>query len=208
MTYLQPSEYSTYGLESTTPGAAVAAASSLIDSHCRRATLVVAQYVERIRIRGARNTVRLSYLPLAIVAPATSPLVAARGRYAVPRRDEGESSDFVGNILRVFALPGTWTSLDPAALDFDCATGEITLPPHPLGFAYNELELTYNGGLPAIPDAVKFACSQVVRNAQSTPALNVRAGSMDRLRLDYFAADLLDETVRRYLAPYVAQKMG
>jgi len=208
MPYLQPSEYSTYALESTTPAAAVAAASSLIDSHCRRATLAVAQYVERVRMRESRNTVRLSYLPLATVAPANSPIVAARGRYAVPRRDEGESSDFVSDILRVFALPGTWTSLDPNSLDFDSATGEITLPQNPLGFAYNELELTYNAGLATIPDPVKFACAQIVRNAQSTPALNVRAGTMDRLRLDYFAADLLDETVRSYLAPYVAQKMG
>lgn len=208
MTYLQPSEYSTYSLESTTPAAAVLAASSLIDSHCRRATLAVAQYVERIRMREARNTVRLSYLPLATVAPANSPLVAARGRYGVPRRDEGETTDFVSDILRVFALPGTWTTFDPSTLDFDSSTGEITLPPNPLGFAYNELELTYNAGLATVPDAVKFACAQIVRNAQSTPALNVRAGSMDRLRLDYFAADLLDETVRSYLAPYVAQKMG
>ena len=91
---------------------------------------------------------------------------------------------------------------------YDVNTGEITLPQNPLGFAYNELELTYNAGMATISDPVKFACAQIVRNAQSTPALNVRAGSMDRLRLDYSAADLLDETVRSYLAPYVAQKMG
>src|SRR2546423_220042 len=52
MTYLQPSEYETYGLEATTPAALVAAASSLIDSHCRRPTLAVAQYVERVRLRA------------------------------------------------------------------------------------------------------------------------------------------------------------
>jgi hypothetical protein len=208
MTYLQPSEYSTCGLESTTPAALVAAASSLMDSHCRRPTLAVAQYVERLRLREARNTVRLTYLPLATVAPASSPLLAARGRYAVPRRDEGEASDFVSEILRIFALPGSWTSIDPTSLDFDAATGEITLPQNPLGFAYNELELTYNAGLAAIPDAVKFACAQIVRNAQATPALNVRSGSMDRLQLQYFSGDLIDPTVAAHLAPYVAQKLG
>ena len=208
MTYLQPSEFSTYGLDPSTPAALVAAASKLLDSHCRRPGLAVAQYVERIRLRETRNTVRLSYLPLATVAPATSPFVAARGRYAVPRRDEGEAPDFVSEILRVFALPGTWTTIDPTTLDFDANTGEVTLPQNPLGFAYNELELTYNAGLATISDDIKFACAQVIRNALATPALNVRAGSLDRMRLEYFSADLVDQTVQSYLAPYVSLKVG
>ena len=53
--------------------------------------------------------------------------------------------------------------------------GEVALPQNPLGLAYNEVELTYTAGSAAIPDAVKFACAQIVRNAQATPALNVRA---------------------------------
>jgi hypothetical protein len=47
-----------------------------------------------------------------------------------------------------------------------------------------------------------------VRNAQSTPALNVRRGRLDRMYLDYFSDTLLDDTVRELLAPYVAQKAG
>ena len=208
MVYLQPSEYETYGLESTTPAALVAAASSLIDSHCRRPTLAVAQYVERLRLRERRNTVRLSYLPLTPVAPATSPLVAARGRYALPRRGESEAPDFVSEIMRVFALPGTWSTLDPAQFDYDSSTGEVTLPANPLGFAYNEVEITYNAGLATIPDPLKFACAQIVRNAQATPALTVRAGAVDRMQLQYFSGDLLDPGVRAHLAPYVSQKAG
>ena len=208
MVYLQPSEYETYGLESTTPAALVAAASSLIDSHCRRPTLAVAQYVERLRLRERRNTVRLSYLPLTPVAPATSPLVAARGRYALPRRGESEAPDFVSEIMRVFALPGTWSTLDPAQFDYDSSTGEVALPANPLGFAYNEVEITYTAGLAEIPDTVKFACAQLVKNAQATPALNVQRGRLDTLRLDYFADGLLDESVRKLLAPYVAQKVA
>ena len=50
MIYLQPSEYEQYGLEQSAPAALVAAASSLIDAHCRRATLGVAQYAERVRL--------------------------------------------------------------------------------------------------------------------------------------------------------------
>jgi len=69
MNYLQPSEYETYGLETTTAPAWVIAASAIVDAHCRRATLSVAQYTERLLITTGRNTVRLTYLPLAVVAP-------------------------------------------------------------------------------------------------------------------------------------------
>ncbi len=41
-----------------------------------------------------------------------------------------------------------------------------------LGLPYNEVMVTYTAGLAAIGDDVKTACAQIVRNAQSTPALN------------------------------------
>ena len=44
MNYLTPSEYQIYGAEATTAPALVGAASALIDAHCRRATLGIAQY--------------------------------------------------------------------------------------------------------------------------------------------------------------------
>jgi len=190
MNYLSQSEYEVYGVEAKTPESWTAAASSLIDAHCRRPTLAVASYVERLRLRAGRNTVRLTYLPLTPVAPATSPIVSVRGRYALPRRD------------------GTWSTLDPAAIDFDPDTGELALPMNPLGLTYNEVEITYNAGLAAIPDNIKFACAQIVRNAQATPALNVRAGDLNRMHLEYFEDTLVDSTVRALLAPYVAQKVG
>src|SRR5438094_4512374 len=93
MNYLSPSEYETYGLEATTPAAWVLAASTVIDAHCRRVTLGVAQYEERLRIAAGRNTVRVTYVPLAAVAPATTPIVSARGRYAIPRRGEWPFDD-------------------------------------------------------------------------------------------------------------------
>jgi hypothetical protein len=209
MIYLTPSEYETYGLEQSAPAALVAAASSLIEAHCRRATLGVAQYVERMRLRPGRNSLRLTYLPLAAVAPATSPLVAAKARYAVPRRGEGVVANELGaEVAGAFGLPGTWTALDPAAIDFDAATGELSLPQHPLGMAYNELEATYTAGFAAIPDAAKFACAQIVRNAQATPALNVKSSAIERMQMEYFADSLVDAVVRALLAPFVAQKVG
>ena len=40
------------------------------------------QYVERMRLTAGAQTVRLSYLPLVAVAPATTPLVSVQVRYA------------------------------------------------------------------------------------------------------------------------------
>jgi len=77
-----------------------------------------------------------------------------------------------------------------------------------VGLGYSEIDLAYTAGLAVIPDRVKVACAQIVRNAQSTPALNVRSGRIDRMHLDYFADTLVDQTVRSLLAPYVAQKSG
>ncbi len=206
MNYLDPSEYEAHGLEATTALAWIAAASALIDAHCRRPTLAVAQYRERPRLDCGRNTCRLTYLPLATVAPAPSPFVTVRARYGVPRRGD-VLADAANEIAQAFSLPGSWTTLDPAAIEFAAETGEITLPANALGLTFNELDVTYTAGVGDVPEAVKVACAQIVRNAQATPALNVRAGSLDRMHLEYFADTLLDSTVRKLLAPYVAQKL-
>ena len=209
MTYLTPSEYSEYGLETATPEAWVAAASSLINAHCRRATLMSATYTERKRLAAGRNTVQLTHLPLVVVAPATRAITAVRARFANPRRGEmADVRDFPGDIALAFGLPGTWTNLDPSQCDYDATTGEVSLAANPIGLAYNEVEITYTAGFTAVPDEVKFACAQIVKNAQATPALNVRSGRVDSLQLDYFADSLLDDSVRRMLAPYVAVKLS
>ncbi len=202
MNYLDPSEYETYGLDKTVPAAFVAAASSLIDAHCRRGTLAVAQYVERLRL-GGRGAGRLSFLPLATVAPATSPLASVRARYGAPR----DPNELALEAAEVFGLPGSWTDLDPSQIDFDAATGELTFAPNALGLTFNQVEVAYTAGFDPIPEPVKHACAQIVRNALAAPALNVRAGTIDRMRLDYFADTLLDQTVRAQLAAYVSNKL-
>lgn len=206
MNYLEPSDYEIYGLEPATPQALVTAASALMDAHCRRPTLGVASYTERLRLAPGRNSVRLSYLPLATVAPAPCPLASARARYGVPRRGEA-GSEIAEDVAQAFNLPGAWVAVDSSSIECRTETGELTLPANALGLAFNEIEVTYTAGLAAIPAAVKFACAQVVRNAQATPALNVRAGTLDRIRLEYFAGSLVDSDVRALLAPYVAQKL-
>jgi hypothetical protein len=65
--------------------------------------------------------VRLSYLPLAPLGQATSPLVALQARYAKPRR--GESADTgLADIAWAFAVPGQWSDVDVTAVDFDSNT--------------------------------------------------------------------------------------
>jgi len=208
MNYLQPSEYEKYGLEATTGAAWVIAASAIVDAHCRRATLAIARYTERLRIETGQGSIRATYLPLVAVPPAASPIVSARARYAMPRRGEWLHEEMAWEAAAVFGLPGTWTDLNGTDLDPYLEPGEIRLPVNVLGWGFSEIEIVYTAGLDPIPDTVKVACAQLVKNAQATPALNVKQGMLDRMQLMYFSDALLDGTVRSLLAPYVAQKVG
>ena len=205
MNYLAAEEYENYGIEGTTPASWVGAASSLIDAHCRRTTLATLQYVERKRLTPGRNCVQLTFLPLA----ASSPLVSARGRYATPRRGEDLTTwDMGQEVALAFSLPGTWIDIDVTRMDSCAETGEVSWLANPLGLQFQEIEVTYTAGFDTIPDPVKFACAQIVRNAQATPALNVKANTLNSMHLEYFADTLVDATVQTMLAPYVAQKVG
>jgi hypothetical protein len=206
MNYLETTEYLTYGLDAATDPSWVTAASAIIDAHCRRATLGVNRYEERVKMPADLNTVRLSYLPLVTLAPATTPIVTLQGRYGIPRRGEWPMPDISLEFALVFGLPGSWTTIDPTTIDIWADSGELTFPANALGLSFNEVDVVYTAGLAAIPAGVKVACAQIVKNAQVTPALNVKSGKIDRMRLDYFGDTLLDETVRSLLAPYVAQK--
>ena len=68
-----------------------------------------------------------------------------------------------------------------------------------LGLSYNEVEITYRSGLAAIPDAVKVACAQIVKNAQATPAMNVKSNKMDTEQMQYFSGSLIDPQVQMLL---------
>jgi hypothetical protein len=209
MNYLSDSEYESYGMEPATADSLVAAASTLINTYCRRRTFAIAQYTERIRIAPGRNDLRLTYLPLAIAQAASSPLVSGRARYAMPRRGADTPLwDMMYQVAMVYALPGTWVDLDVSTFDYFAETGEVSWLGNPLGLAFNEMELTYTAGFAQIPDPIKFACAQIVRNAQANPALNVKAGTLNAMRLEYFADTLLDTTVQTMLAPFAAQKVG
>jgi hypothetical protein len=205
--YLQPSDYPNYGLPPATTADWITAATALINSYCRRPDLNIIQYTERLRLTSGAQTVMLSYLPLTPLSPATSPIVGIEGRYARPRRGE-LVDEAMFEIVWAFSLPGQWTAIDPNSVDYDPNTGELTPPWNMLGLPYNEVMVTYTAGLAVIGDDVKTACAQIVRNAQSTPALNASKAKIDTMQLQYFSSSLVDETVQTWLRPYVANRLG
>ena len=73
---------------------------------------------------------------------------------------------------------------------------------------YNEVVRDLYGGLATIGDDVKTACAQIVRNAQSTPALNASKTKIDTMQMQYFSSSLVDETVQAWLRPYIANRLG
>jgi hypothetical protein len=207
MAYLEPAEYANYGLPDATTADWITAATSLINSFCRRPDLNVTQYSERLRLVSGSRAVRLTYLPLLAMGNAASPLVSLQCRFANARR--GEMVDpMLADIAYCFAAPGQWISIDPTTLDIDINTGEITLPCDMLGLAYNEVAVTYTAGLASIGDDIKSACAQIVRNAQATPALNASKTRIDTMQMQYFSSSLLDQTVQTWLRPYVANRLG
>ena len=207
MAYLLPAEYVQYGLTAETADSWVTMASALMDAHCRRPSLTVTQYTERLRLTPGAQTVRLSYRPLAAAAGANTPLVSVQVRYGRPRR--GELSDpYRNQVAWVFGLPGSWSALDVASVDVNASAAELTFPANFLGLDYNEVEVVYTSGLTTIPDAVKIACVQIVRNAQATPAMNVKSSRVDTMQMQYFSSSLIDAQVQALLRPYVAERLG
>ena len=97
---------------------------------------------------------------------------------------------------------------DPTTLDVNVVTGEFRFAWNVMGLRYAEAEVTYAAGLETLPDAVKVACAQIVKNAQATPGLNVKSSKMDTLATQYFSDSLLDSQVKALLRPYVAERLG
>jgi len=205
MGYLLPAEYESYGLAAETADELVTMASSLMEAHCKRPTLLAAEYVERIRLTAGAQTGRLSYGPLCADA-----LISARVRYAKGRR--GEYADLNLNqemglqIATAFGLPGTWSVLNVSTIDLYTSARELTFPVNFLGLGYNEAEITYTAGFVTVPVQIKVACAQIVKNAQATPALNVSMSKLDTMQMEYFAGTLIDDGVRSLLKPYLAEK--
>jgi hypothetical protein len=203
MGYLLPAQYAEFGLTAETGDAWVTTASTMIEAYCRRPTLMSASYTERMRVPLRAQTVRLSYGPLISVD-------AVRAQYI--RSEYGEESWGESALERcfaaAFALPGQWVTVDPSTLYVSLPTGEFRFAWNLMGLRYGEAEVTYTAGFTTVPTAVQVACAQIVRNAQATPALNVKSSKMDTLQTQYFSDSLIDSQVQAMLRPYVAERLG
>jgi len=205
MGYLLPAEYAEFGLTAETADAWVTAASAMMEAYCRRPSLLAASYTERMRVPLRAQTVRLSYTPLVSVD-------AVKARYARGRHEEMLLLPVQQEFAEVFGLPGRWVDVDVSMLEVSLPTGEFRFgceaPGSLMGLRYEEAEVTYTAGLAVIPDAVKVACAQIVKNAQATPGLNVKSSKMDTLQTQYFSDSLIDSQVQAILRPYVAERLG
>jgi hypothetical protein len=156
-----------------------------------------------MRVPVKAQTVRLSYGPLISVD-------VVRAQYVRPAREhEGWGElEMLRSYSGAFDLPGQWVTVDPTTLDVSLPTGEFRFAWNVMGMRYGQAEVTYTAGLTTVPDAVKVACAQIVRNAQATPGMNVKSSKMDTLQTQYFSDSLLDSQVQALLRPYVAERLG
>ncbi len=208
MNHLDPSEYLAYGLAADTQDSLVASASAMIDAFCRRPSLGITQYIERLRVARDGRTVRLSNTPLAAAAGTASAITAARVRLRRLRDDAGFGSlTPLQQAAGIFGLCGTWSTVDPAQLAA-YGNGEVEFPVGFFTVPFDEAEVTYTAGFAALPTVVKYACAQIVKNALATPALNVKRQRVDAMEMDYFKASLLDDEVQRMLRPYLSVRLG
>jgi hypothetical protein len=198
MGYLLPAEYAAYGLTAETADAWVTAASAMMEAHCKRPTLLSASYTERVRISPHSQRVRLSYAPLVSVD-------AVRARYGRLRENCDPMQAW---FAETFSICGEWVTVEPSTLEVETTLGEFRFPWNAMGMRFVEADVTYTAGLATVPDAVKVACAQIVKNAQATPGLNVRSSKMDTLQTQYFSDSLIDSQVRALLRPYVAERMS
>ena len=71
------------------------------------------------------NSVRVSYLPLVKVPPATTSIVTVQGRYGIPRRGEWPFPEMSLEFALAFSLPGMWTAIDPTTIDIWLTAGNL-----------------------------------------------------------------------------------
>jgi hypothetical protein len=98
--------------------------------------------------------------------------------------------------------------VDPTTLLVSIPTGEFRFAWNVMGMRYSTAMVSYTAGFTTVPNAVQVACAQIVRNAQTTPGLNVKSSKMDTLQTQYFSDSLIDSQVQALLRPYIAERLG
>lgn len=142
-------------------------------------------------------------------------LLSGQGRYGYGRR--GESSRYMVDEFNLLASlshfggPPAWEAFPLENTGVDSETGQVWVPAGVMLSYYSEVNLWYVAGFAQgnIPDAIKFACAQLVKATAGLPAVaangNVKSFKAGDTQIQMFAASLLNDDAKRELNPYRAK---
>lgn len=153
--------------------------------------------------------------PITVLAKTpVAAFLSGAGRYGYQRRgdDFGNNVDTF-NLLAVmsqFGGPPAWEVFNAGANSIDPQTGQLWVPAGVMLAYYTEIRVHYVAGwaYAGLPTPVKQACAQLVSALAQYPEMT--AGNMQMLaagqnKMQRFTASLLDDDIKRMLAPYRAQ---
>lgn len=142
-------------------------------------------------------------------------VVSGLGRYSYGRRSQQVSGNFsefnLLAILQHFGGPPTWIPFDVNQLGINPLTGELWIPAGLLLAYYSDCRVYYVAGWSQqnLPQAIKAACANVVRNyisLASTPMLStlMKSTKAGDSAVERFANESIDDETKRLLNPYRA----
>jgi hypothetical protein len=180
---------------------------SVVNAHSVGALLdqgmVLKQHLFMPQDRPVKN---LAYTPVVR-------LLSGQGRYAYGRR--GDSSRYMVDefnllaSLTAFGGPPAWEFFPLQNTGIDPETGQIWVPAGVMLAYYSEVNIWYVAGFAQanIPDAVKFACAQLITAAAGYPELqgNVKSFRAGDTQIQKFSASLLSDDSKRQLDPFRAK---
>jgi hypothetical protein len=165
--------------------------------------LVLKQHLFMPKDRPVKN---LAYTPVVR-------LLSGQGRYAYGRR--GDSSRYMVDefnllaSLTAFGGPPAWEFFPLISTGIDPETGQIWVPAGVMLAYYSEVNIWYVAGYAQanIPDAVKFACAQLIVAAAAFPEMqsNVKSLRAGDTQIQRFSASLLSDDSNRQLDPFRAK---
>lgn len=140
-----------------------------------------------------------------------SAFVGISGRYSYGRKsglNVFPDSQYAANILQVAAFFGgspQFVPLDVSLTDYYDLVGEVWVPAGIMMASYTEVIAIYNSGYDPrnMPKGVKHACAALVKNfiARAGGITSVQSYNAGKIHVQ-FTPDLVDSTVKKWLAPF------
>jgi hypothetical protein len=140
-----------------------------------------------------------------------SAFVGISGRYSYGRKSAAQvypDSQFAANILQVAAFfggPPQFVGLDVSLTDYYDLVGEVWVPAGLMMASYTEVLCIYNSGYDPrnMPKGVKHACAALAKNfiARAGGITSVQTYDAGKVHVT-FTPDLVDPTVKKWLAPF------